>query len=108
GCLIPLRKKINSSDVPADFKLVGRESDPLIIERAMQLNTEIETIPQASEASAIAFDRVEATFNAQTNHRAKVRSKYAKAHARAKRLANEVKLKTAAIRRLRARSWHHK
>ena len=108
ACLIPLQKRINSSDVPADFKLGQRGTDPSVIQHAMELYEQIETTPQPSEASGIALDKMEATFNAQTNHRAMVRSKYAKAHARAERLANEVKLKTAAIRRLRARRWRHK
>jgi len=108
ACLIPLQKRINSSDVPADFKLGQRGTDPSVIQHAMELYEQIETTPQPSEASGIALDKMEARFNAQTNHRAMVRSKYAKAHARAERLANEVKLKTAAIRRLRARRWRHK
>ena len=107
-CLIPLQKRINSSDVPADFKLGERGTDPLIIERATRLNAEIETNPQASEVSTIALDKMEATFNAQINHRAILRDKYAREHARAQRLANEVKLKRDTIRRLRGRRWRHK
>jgi hypothetical protein len=108
ACMIPLRKRINSSDVPADFKLGQGGTDPSVIERAMELCKQIETTSQPSDASGIALEKMEATFNAQTNHRAMVRSKYTKAHARAERLSNEVKLKTAAIHRLRARRWRHK
>ncbi len=107
-CLIPLQKRINSSDVPADFRLGERGTDPLIIERATRLNAEIETNPQASEVSTIALEKMEATFKAQINHRAVLRDKYTQEHARAKRLANELKLKRDTIRRLRARRWHNK
>jgi hypothetical protein len=107
-CLIPLQKRINSSDVPADFRLGERGTDPLIIERATRLNAEIETNPQASEVSTIALDKMEATFNAQINHRAILRDKYAREHARAQRLAHEIKLKRDTIRRLHARRWRHK
>ena len=107
-CLVPLQKRINSSDVPTDFRLGERGTDPLVIERATRLNSEIETNPQASEVSTIAVDKMEATFNAQINHRALLRDKYAKEHARAQRLSNEIKLKKDTIRRLRARRWHHK
>ena len=107
-CLAPLRKRINSSDVPADFRLGEQGTDPLIIERATRLNAEIETNPQTSEVSTIALDKMEATFNAQINHRAILRDKYTREHGRAKRLAKEIKLKRDTIRRLRARRWHHK
>lgn len=107
-CIIPLQKRINSSNVPADFRLGERGTDPLIIERATRLNAEIETTPQASEVSTIALEKMEATFNAQIKHRAVLRDKYTQEHARAKRLASEIKLKRDTIRRLRARRWHNK
>jgi Sulfotransferase family len=106
--LVPLQKRINSSDVPIDFRLGERGTDPLVIERATRLNAEIETNPQASEVSTIAVDKMEATFNAEINHRALLRDKYAKEHGRAQRLANEIKLKKNTIRRLRAGRWRHK
>ena len=42
-CLIPLQKRINSSNVPTDFRLGEPDTDPLVIERATRLNAEIET-----------------------------------------------------------------
>ncbi len=107
-CLTQLEKRINSSNVPADFRLGEPDTDPLVVERATRLYAEIEATPQSSEVSTIAVDQMEATFNAQTNQRAVIRNKYAKSHARAQRLANEIKQKKATIRRLRARRWHHK
>ena len=107
-CLSPLEKRINSSNVPADFRLGEPDTDPLVVERATRLYAEIEAAPQSSEVSTIAVEQMEATFNAQTNQRAVIRNKYAKSHARAQRLANEIKQKKATIRRLRASRWHHK
>ena len=107
-CLTPLEKRINSSNVPADFRLGEPDTDPLVVERATRLYAEIEATPQSSEVSTIALEEMEATFSVQTNQRAVIRNKYAKSHARAQRLANEIKQKKATIRRLRARRWHHK
>src|SRR5581483_694234 len=107
-CTLPLRKRINSSDVPADFQLGKRGTDPVILERATRLNAQIETSLQASESSIGALEKMEATFNAQVTHRAMLRDKYTREHARAQRLANEIKLKRDTIRRLRARRWHQK
>jgi hypothetical protein len=107
-CIVPLKKRINSSEVPSDFRLGERGTDPLLIERATRLNADIETNPQASEVSTTALEKMEATFNGQINHRAVLRDKYTREHARAKRLANEIKLKRDTIRRLRARRWHNK
>ena len=53
-CLTSLQKRINSSDVPADFRLGERGTDPLRIERATRLNAESETNPQASEVKLTA------------------------------------------------------
>ena len=61
-CLGPLQKKMNSSNVPADFKLGSSHTDPAVVERAIRLNAEIEATPQPSEASAAAADKVEAAF----------------------------------------------
>jgi hypothetical protein len=128
-CQTPLRQRINSSNVPEGFKLGKPGTDPLVIERATRLCAEIATTPHPSEISTIAVDEIEATFNAQTDHRASLESmyaslgsahaslvseyaildsRYAKAHARAQRLANEIQRKRDTIRRLRARRWRHK
>lgn len=107
-CQTPLRKRINSSNVPADFKLGDPGTDPSVIKRATRLDAEIETTPQPSEASTIAIDKIEATFNDQTHHRATLRSKHAEVLARAQRLAKEIQRKRATIRALQARRWRHK
>jgi hypothetical protein len=108
-CLIPLRKRINSSNVPADFELSDPDSDPVVIERAIRLNAEIETSAQQSEASTTAADKIEGAFNERVDYIATLDSayvtahaKYVEAHARAERLAQEIEQKRAIIRDLRA------
>ena len=96
-CLIPLRKRINSSDVPADFTLGEPDTDPLVVERATRLSAEIETTPQPSEVSKIAVDKIEALLSAETHDKAILGSTYAKGNARAQRLAKEIQDKRATI-----------
>src|SRR5438128_8067605 len=62
-CLTPLEKRINSSNVPADFKIGDPETDPSLVERAMRLSAEVEKTPQPPEASPGASDELEAAFN---------------------------------------------
>jgi predicted RNase H-like nuclease (RuvC/YqgF family) len=107
-CLIPLRSKINSSNVPAEFKLGEPRTDPLVIERATKLYAEIERNPQSSEVSTVAIDEMEATFKAQVNDRAMLRDKYTKMQTRAQRLAREINDKRTTISMLRARHWRNR
>jgi sulfotransferase family protein len=78
-CLTPLRKRINSSNVPPDFKLGRPETDPAVVKRATQLYAEIETAPQPSEPSIEAAENIEAAFNQRVQYVATLDSKYAKA-----------------------------
>ena len=71
-CLAPLEKRINSSNVPADFKLGQPDTDPAIVERAMQLSMEIETTSQPREASSAAVDKIEAAFKERVQYVAAV------------------------------------
>jgi sulfotransferase family protein len=109
-CLIPLRERINSSNVPADFRLGDPDSDPEIIDRAIRLNAEIETSLQPHENLAIAADQLETEFTQRVQYVAaldskysKAHAKYVKAHARAEGLAKEVENKRAIIQELRSR-----
>jgi len=123
-CLGPLRKKMNSSNVPADFKLDISHADPAVAERAIRLNAEIEATPQPSEASAAAADKVEAAFCQRVQYtatleerlhaeREQMRGRYetelqrlntenTRNAARAERLAKEIEGKRAIIQHLRA------
>jgi hypothetical protein len=78
ACLNPLRKRINSSNVPADFKLGSAETDPAIIERATQLNAEIETTPQPAQYSSAAAEQIEAAFNQRVQYVASLDGEYTK------------------------------
>jgi hypothetical protein len=102
-CLIPLRQRINSSNVPADFKLDHRGTDSDVIERAIQLNAEIETTPQPGETSASAADTLEREFNERVQHLAALDKTCAEAHARAERLVKKLANKRAVIQALKAR-----
>jgi Sulfotransferase family len=105
-CLVPLKQRINSSNVPVDFKLGEPDSDSEIIERALQLNAEIETSPQPGESSTSGADKLETEFNDQLaldKAYATAHTEFVKANARAKRLAKELENKRAVIRALKAR-----
>jgi len=121
-CLAPLEKRINSSNVPADFKLGHPDTDPAVVERATRLCAEIEATPQPSEASPASADKIEAAFNQRLQYVATLESEYAKAQqevkrlntenvrniARAERLAKEIKGKRAVIEDLRARRQRYR
>ena len=114
-CLTPLREKMNSSNVPADFKLGDPGSDPAVIQRATRLYAEIETSPQPSETSQTAAHKIESQFYERAQYFATLDSAHIRAvtelveaHARAGRLANEIQRKRATIRSLQQRRWHHK
>jgi hypothetical protein len=68
-CLEPLSLRINSSDVPPDFKSDDPASDPAIVEEARRLSADIEKTPQPIEPSPVAADEVEAEFGSRVNYR---------------------------------------
>ena len=78
-CLTPLEKRINSSNVPADFKIGDPETNPNLVEQAMRLSTEVEKKPQPPEASPTAFDEMEAAFNERVRYVATLNKEYQKA-----------------------------
>jgi hypothetical protein len=78
-CLTPLEKRINSSNVPADFKIGDPETNPNLVEQAMRLSTEVEKKPQPPEASPTAFDEMEAAFNERVQYVATLNKEYQKA-----------------------------
>jgi len=99
---------MNSSDVPADFKLGYPGTDPAVIERATRLYEEIETSPQPFETSPIAAHKIESEFYQRAQYFATLDSEFIKVRARAERLANEIQRKKATIRALQERRWRHK
>jgi Sulfotransferase family len=67
-CLEPLSQRINSSNVPPDFKSDDSATDPTIIEEAQRLSSEIEQTCQAGAPSSAAADELEAEFDARVKY----------------------------------------
>ena len=107
-CLTPLQKRINSSNVPADFKIGDPETDPSLVERAKRLSTEVEKTPQPPEASPAASDEMEAAFNQRISAHCEAQQVIAALQKRAERLTKEIKGKRAIIQHLRARRQRYK
>jgi hypothetical protein len=119
-CLTPLARRINSSNVPADFKIDIRYTDPRIIERAERLSRDTQEGLQALEASAAAVEEIEAAFDERIQLAATLRSQYSKAVKKivalkeknrrtgvwAKELAKELEEKKAIIQHLRSGRYY--
>ena len=75
-CLAPLELRINSSAVPAEFKVDGPPADPKVIDEAIRFSQLLETTPQATEASFNAADEMEASFRERVRYMATVDSAY--------------------------------
>jgi hypothetical protein len=67
-CLKPLSDRINSSNVPADFKSDDPATDPAIVEEARRLSTEIEQTCQPASHSSAAADELEAEFDSRVRY----------------------------------------
>ena len=78
-CLEPLAHRINSSDVPADFKSADPAPDPAVVRKAVLLSAEVEENPQPAEVSPAAAGEMEAAFRERVNYMATLDSAYQKA-----------------------------
>ena len=67
-CLEPLSERINSSNVPTDFKPDDPATDSAIVEEARRLSAEIEQTSQATGHLPAAADELEAEFGARVKH----------------------------------------
>ena len=67
-CLEPLSERINSSNVPPDFKSDDPATDPAIVEEARRLSAQIEQTSQATGYSPAAADELEAEFDARVKY----------------------------------------
>jgi hypothetical protein len=67
-CLEPLSQRINSSNVPPNFKSDDPATDPLIVEEARLLSVNIEQTPQSTGPSPAAADELEADFRVRVKH----------------------------------------
>jgi len=75
-CLEPLSQRINSSNVPADFRSEDPAMDPVMIEAALRLNRDLEHGSQPDEASAAATAEMEAAFAERVEYMASLDSQY--------------------------------
>ncbi len=62
-CLKPLAQRINSSNVPADFRINTHETDPSLVEQATKLCREVEESSRPLEVSPAAIEEIETAFN---------------------------------------------
>jgi len=72
-CLEPLSERINSSNVPPDFRSEDPATDPTIVEEARLLSANIEKPPQPTGHSPAAADELEAEFGARVKYDATFR-----------------------------------
>jgi len=125
ACLKPLAQRINSSNVPADFEIDIRKTDPSLLEEAAHLCHQVEEKWQPLEASGDAVKQIEDAFDKRVQFVATLDSEYLKAQQeiarlqdenaksmkRAARLAKELEGKKSIIQHLRARrkpsNWLH-
>jgi Sulfotransferase family len=77
-CLEPLAERINSSNVPADFKADDPATDPAVVEKAMRLCANVSEAPQADRPSREAADEMEAAFRERVDYTASVDRAYKK------------------------------
>jgi hypothetical protein len=68
-CLEPLSQRINSSNVPPDFRSDNSAIDPAIVEEARRLSAEVEQTSPPTQHSPAAADELEAEFGARVKHR---------------------------------------
>jgi hypothetical protein len=78
-CLEPLEHRINSSDVPADFKSADPAPDPAVVRKAVRLSAEVEETPQPGKVSSNAAAEMETAFRERVNYMATIDSAYQKA-----------------------------
>jgi hypothetical protein len=77
-CLEPLGERINSSNVPPDFKSDDPATDPAIVEEARRLSAEVQQTAPPSEPSAAAADEMEEKFRERVEYMATLDSAYQK------------------------------
>jgi hypothetical protein len=78
-CLEPLARRINSSNVPADFEIDDREVNPSLIEEARRLCHEVEKTTQPLEGSIDAMTEMEAAFEERVEYVATLAGNFNKA-----------------------------
>jgi len=75
-CLEPLKHRINSSDVPTDFKSADPAPDPAVVRKAVRLSAELEETPQSAKVSSDAAAEMETAFRGRVKYMATIDSAY--------------------------------
>jgi hypothetical protein len=78
-CLKPLRQRINSSDVPSDFRSEDPKTAAVVIEQATRLSQDLERSLQPAEPSSAAVAEMEATFAERVQHMGSLESQHQQA-----------------------------
>src|SRR6266480_4918657 len=78
-CLEPLSQRINSSNVPPDFKSDHPATAPVAVEQATRLSRDLEQSLQPAEASPAAAAEMEAAFAERVQYMATLESQYQRA-----------------------------
>jgi hypothetical protein len=78
-CLEPLSQRINTSNVPADFRSNDAATDPVVVEQATRLSRDLEQSLQPAEASPAAVAEMEAAFGERVQHMATLESQHQRA-----------------------------
>jgi hypothetical protein len=78
-CLEPLQHRINSSEVPADFKSAEPAPDPAVVRKAALLSAEVEETPETAEVSSAAAAEMETAFRERVKYVADMDGAYQKA-----------------------------
>ena len=68
NCLEPLSQRLNSSNVPADFKFDDPATDPAVAKEARRLSSEIEQAGPPGAPSSAAADELKAEFDARVKY----------------------------------------
>ena len=99
-CLEPLVQRINSSNVPADFKIDERQTNRRLEDQAAELCQQVEENPQPLDASAEAVEEIEAAFDERVHFFATLASNYSKARQKIAALEDKSANITACAERL--------
>jgi hypothetical protein len=75
-CIEPLKERINSSTVPADFKADDTATDPAIVEEAQRLSADIEENAQPGEGSPDAARQIDVEFGERVKYIATLERTY--------------------------------
>jgi hypothetical protein len=92
-CLEPLKERINSSTVPADFKADNPATDPTIVGEAQRLSADIEENAQPGETSPDASSQIEAEFDERVKYFATLESTYRTEKSRLESAISHIKRK---------------